>query len=325
MRPSLVRGSSTFTFLLLFALLTPPIWAYEGSSFNAVKQIVFQNPYDVLPQYRVSKKQFGKKGVTPENYVLKAAKRTLTRQEDLWDFPNGQKLFQANGICFSGEWIIDKESLYTGQFQYLTRSRVIARASVALSGTKQSDKRAFGFALKLFPSSDPNTVAPTLNAFVMHSLGGTYTQHVLDLVMDNEPPLGGLPPLSQLGLAYRLLKDFKTADKMFTTEKPDVGYRPVAHLAVSTKSENTEIIAPTWLRLRPAEELPRIDKADFRDELRVEHYPDQRLLWVIEVASGKRKNKSSAEWITLGRLVLNESITSPACDQQLHFAHPVLH
>ncbi len=324
MRPSLVRGSSVFTFLFMLAVLMPSALAYEGSSFNSVSQIVFQNPYGVLPQYRVSKKQFGEKGVVPDNYVLQAAKRTLTTQEDFWDFPNGQKLFQANGICFAGEWLIDKTSPYTGQFSYLTKSRVIARASVALSGTKQSDKRAFGFALKLFPSSDPNTVAPTLNAFVMHSMAGTYTQHVLDLVMDNEPALGGLPPISQLGLAYRLLKDFKTADKMFTTAKPDVGYRPVAHLAVPNREDRKAIVAPTWLRLRPFENLPRIDKADFRDELRVEHYPKQQLIWAIEVASGKRNNKSDAEWIILGRLVLNESITSPACDQQLHFAHPVL-
>lgn len=307
---------------------------YQGSRFNRIKQRVFDKPYQALPQYRVDRKHFGKKGKSNSNYVLAAGKRTLSVRHDLLDFPNQQKLFQANGICFAGRWLIDQPSPFSGQFSYLINTPVIARASVALSGTQQKHKRAFGFALKLFPTANKNTPVPTLNVFAMHSLSGTVTKHVLDLTLDNEPPLNGLPAFSQLAIAYRLLKDFSRADKEISQQKPDVGFRPVSHLAeinaIGQQVKSEKIIAPRWLRLIPNSELPRVDKDDFRDELRVEHYPQKQLIWAIEVGTIKEDNdnnkpkKAKAQWQTIGQLVLNASVTSAACDQQLHFAHPKL-
>ncbi|MGI9287044.1 MAG: hypothetical protein ACR2P1_16790 [Pseudomonadales bacterium] len=322
MRPRLPSRSFIHV-LIIFSLLCGQLaFTYEGSSHSAIRQTIFQNPYDELPHYRVEKKLFGKSGRSENNHLLQAAKRTLTAKEDLLEFPQGQKLLQANGICFAGEWIIDTDSPYSGLFQNPTRSLVIARASVALSGTRQSDKRAFGFAIKLFPTNDADSVVPTLNAFVVHSMGGVRTKHVLDLALDNEPPLGAMPSFSQLGAAYRLLRDLKAADKMISKTKPDVSYRPVTHLA--EYGADGEASAPRWLRLRAADGLPRVDKNDFRDELRVKNYPQQQLIWSIEVAVDKNSKKSNAEWQPIGRLVFNESITSPACDKQLHFAHPLL-
>ena len=358
MRYHLLRKSSITVLIILIAapLTVAPLTAYEGSSFNEVKAKVFQAPYSTLPQYKVSRKHFGKPGKSENNAVLQAAKRTLTVAQDFWDFPRQQKLFQANGICFAGEWVIDTHSSYTGQFRHLTRTPVIARASVALSGTKRSNKRAFGMALKLFPAKNRDTVTPTLNVFVMNSMTGVRSDHVLDLVMDNEPSLGGLPPLSQMRVGYRLLKDFNAADKMLGAVKPDAGFRPISHLAGVTSNfnnndgekpsevNNSEVnnrVAPKWLRLRPLPSLPRIDQDDFRDELRVEHYPEHQLTWLIEVAAPHKElvaksetvnktnakvinKKSQAQWMTLGRVTLTQSVTSPVCDQQLHFAHPLL-
>lgn len=297
-------------------------FAYDGSSYNSIKEAVFQNPYAELPHYKVEKALFGTSGRSEENHLLRAAKRTLTSKDDLLKFPQGQKLLQANGICFAGEWIIDTDSPYSGQFRNPTHGLVIARASVTLSGTEQADKRAFGLALKLFPTQDAGATVATLNAFVMHSIGGTRTKHVLDLVVDNEPPLGSLPSLAHLGAAYRLLRDLKMADKMISQTKPDVNYRPVTHWAGDASLST--VVAPRWLRLRAPTKLPRVDKRDFRDELRVVHYPKQKLVWLIEVAGDGHNKKSDAEWLNIGRLVFSESITSPACDQQLHFAHPRL-
>lgn len=296
--------------------------AYDGSSYNTIRQAVFKNPYANLPHYKVESKLFGKSGRSKDNHLLQAAKRTLTSKEDLLDFPRGQKLLQANGICFAGDWIIDTDSPYSGQFSNPTHGLVIARASVTLSGTEQADKRAFGLALKLFPTHDVGAVVPTLNAFVMHSMGGTRTKHVLDLVLDNEPPLGALPSFSHLGAAYRLLRDLETADKTISKAEADVNYRPVNHWADYRAKDN--VVTPRWLRLRAPAELPRVDKKDFRDELRVENYPQQKLVWLIEVAGEGNGKKSDADWLTIGRLVFGESITSPACDRQLHFAHPTL-
>ena len=153
-------------------------------------------------------------------------------------------------------------------------------------------------------------------------MGGVRSKYVLDLVVDNAPPLGAWPSFGQLTTAYRLLRDLKAADRMISQTKPDVSYRPVTHLA--EYGDKGQMIAPTWLRLRALDELPRIDKSDFRDELRVENYPQQKLVWLIEVANEEGRGKSKAQWQTIGKLIFSESITSQACDQRLHFAHPVL-
>lgn len=310
----------SFTLTLILSLYHSVCLAYEGNRYNDIKQQVFNTPYSVLPHYQVSKKLFGKSGNGSNNHLLTAARRTLTSKEDLLDFPQGQKLLQANGICFAGLWIIDSPSDYSGQFHYPTKTPVIARASVALSGTLHTDIRAFGFALKLFP--EPEKISPTLNAFVINSMGGARSRYALDYVMDNAPSLGSLPSFTQLTTAYRLLRDLKRADKMTGSKKPDISFRPITHLA--RDDQQGKVVAPTWLRLTAATGLPRIDKSDFRNELRVKLYPQHTLTWVIEVASDKDGDKSNTHWQTIGKLVFNESITSKACDQRLHFSHPRL-
>ena len=297
---------------------------YNGSSYNAISAAVFTKPYDQLPQYSTTATLFGDSGSDPaKNHLLSAAQRTLSDRRDLIEFPQGQKLLQANGICFAGKWIIDQPSDYSGQFRFPTESLLIARASVLLSGTQQGDKRGFGLALKIFPTGDPDQIVPTLNAFVMHSMGGIKTKYTLDLVVDNEPPLGALPPLRDLSTAYRLMRDFKRADNAVSHGGANISYRPLTHLA--EQAEIANINAPTWLRLKALDTLPRIDQLDFRDELRTQHYPEGTLVWVIEAATDAGKGKSRASWSTLGRVVFNNSITSVDCDQRLHFVHPVLH
>ena len=322
MRPRAIKTSSTAALLLSLLLPIQLVFAYQGSSYNEIKQVIFSTPYSSLPHYQVNKKLFGNSGNSETNLLLQAARRTLTIKDDLFDFPQDQKLLQANGICFAGKWVIDKPSPYSGQFRYPTRSPVIARASVALSGTLQSDIRAFGLALKLFPGQDPDKPAPTLNAFVLNSMGGVRSKHVLDLSLDNAPPLGSLPSWGHVTTAYRLLRDLKAADKIVSKTKPDVSFRPVTQLA--EYASNGPIVSPTWLRLRAPDELPRVDQTDFRDELRVQHYPQQQLIWLIEVAHDEGRGKSKAQWQPIGKLIFSESITSQACDQRLHFAHPTL-
>jgi hypothetical protein len=320
MRQQLLHISFTISFGVAL-LHAPGLPAYSGSSFTDIESIVFNQAYPSLPQYQVNKRFFGDAGKPAENHLAQAARRSLTLEDDIHEFPQGQKLLQANGICFAGKWIIEQSSAYTGQFRFPVNSLVIARASVSLGGTRQKDKRAFGMALKIFPVENPDETVRTLNAFVMHSMSGTRTRHVLDLVLDNEPPLGGLPPLSQIATALRLQKDLEKADEAISEGDPDIGFRPVEHLAVD---QDSETVAPRWLRLKAPENMPRIDKDDFRDELRVEHYPGNELVWLIDVAADTGRGKKQAEWLTIGKLVFNRSITSPACDQRLHFKHPPL-
>lgn len=291
--------------------------------FDQLKKALFEQPYQQLPQYKVSRRLFGPSGKSDKNKVLAAARRTFENTDDLIEQTNGQKLLNANGICFSGSWRITRDNPYTGLYKNGTTSPAIIRASVALSGTKQKNKRAFGMAIKLLP--DDLGEAPSLNAFVLHSMGGTITKHVLDLSMDNEPPLGNLPRFSDLRTALRLRRDLETADSEVSTTKPDASYRPVSTFAYHLQTDETAL-APRWLRLTSVTE-ERIDRNDFRDELQIKNYSGQNVKYHIEVAgdaSSLNDNKKNIQWFNIGVIHLTESVTSLACDLNLHFQHPRL-
>lgn len=318
--------------------------------FHKVKQRVFSDPYPFLPQYTVSKKFFDKGS---ENVLLKHAKRTLVDNSDFVTLETPHKLLQANGICFAGTWQINSESSYSGLYQKNTSLPVIVRASVSLSGTKQDDKRAFGIAVKVFPHlpqtsisnsiehSNANdadalakrkTEAKTQNLFLMHSLGGTITPHLLPLPLTNEPDLGSLPPFSQLLTAYRLESDLTKADEMVSGKNANARFRPVAHLAnilanptdSSATVSESKVVAPHWLKVSTASDTPLINKDDFRDELSLKHYPQRAFQWHIDAAPFNKKGIDHANWQRIGKVTVNESVTSLTCDTKLHFAHPAI-
>lgn len=295
--------------------------SFQQTRFEKIKVAIFETPYETLPNYKVLRKQFGQPGNHEQNKLLQAARRTFDDASDLITLPTGQKLLNANGICFAGQWKITKHTPFTGLYQYGSEVPAIVRASVALSGTEQRHKRAFGMAIKLLPHDLGN--APSLNAFVLHSMGGTKTKHVLDLTMDNAPPLGRLPNFRDLSTALRLRSDLEKADKEKGAKKPNVSFRPVtsfAHYKLAEKS----VIAPKWLRLSPLTNA-RVDQNDFRNELNVQGYPEQKIRYSIDVApDSKTGKKSKAVWQTIGELTLSESISSLTCDTQLHFQHPKL-
>jgi len=282
---------------------------------------LFTTPYSELPYYKVNRKLFGPSGDKQDNHLLQAARRTFDDSSDLIDLPSGQKLLNANGICFIGQWKINQDNPFTGLYKSGTQSTAIVRASVALSGTQQKHKRAFGMAIKLLP--DDLHSSPSLNAFVLHSIGGTKTEHVLDLSMDNQPPLGRLPSFRNLSTALRLRNDLEKADKEQGAKKPSVSFRPINHFA-HYQQVPSSVIEPKWLRLRAITQT-RVDKNDFRDELNIKHYPNNEIRYEISVAAQDNKErKSKAKWHSIGELVLTQSVTSQACDTRLHFQHPKL-
>ena len=323
------------------------------SAFEEVKSLVFSDPYSSLPQYEVSRKHFDVNG---ENVLLKHAQRTLESNANFIELGTKHKLLQANGICFAGTWKMNQSSPYSGLFQAGTEVPVIVRASVSLSGTKQRDKRAFGMAIKLFPNAHS---ALTENIFLMHSLGGTKTQYVANLPMTNEPALGELPPFSQLLTAYRLESDLEKADKALSGKKANARFRPVSHLAavkvsdansklaghteestlepsisaLTTSKEielerelemKTEKQGPHWLRAALSSDTPLVDKDDFRDELSLQHYPNQTLSWVLYAANFNDAGIDEAQWQEVGEIILTESVVSLTCDTKLHFNHPAI-
>ncbi|MEM7540022.1 MAG: hypothetical protein AAF384_00395 [Pseudomonadota bacterium] len=309
--------------VLLLSNLALARAAEQGTSYTEVYRAVFAEAYSRLPQYAVDLALLGKAGDSTANHFREAARRTLRSTVDLFDFPAGQKLLQPNGICFAGIWQIDASSPFSGLLSAGTRLRAIVRASVSLSETEAPARRAFGLAIKIFPAATERTQVASANFFVMDTIAGSSRNHVLDAVLDNEPPLGGLPEFRMLGLALRIRSDLQAADREVSgPHGGDYGFRPVAHLA--NVNESQEIgRAPHWLRLSARSALPRINAKDFRDELRVENYPDNRIVYRVDAAE-EASSKSRATWRTIGELTLSESITSPVCDQRLHFAHPQL-
>ena len=222
-------------------------------------------------------------------------------------------------------WKINHSSPYSGLFQARKNVPVVVRASVSLSGTKQRDKRAFGMAIKLFPNIQ-STV--TENIFLMHSLGGTKTQHVANLPLTNEPALGELPPFSQLLTAYRLESDLEEADKGFSGEKANARFRPVSHLAevLLPNDEKAKNVTqgPYWLKASLKPDTPLVNRDDFRDELSLQHYPNKTLSWVLSAANFNDAGIDKAQWQEIGEITLTESVASLTCDTKLHFNHPAI-
>ena len=302
----------------LTLIATGNLFAQETKKpqFEHLVQRVFKQPYNHLPQYEISKRNFGKKGDNPENQLFTAAKRTLSDKRDWLPSATEPKLFNANGICFTGKWAINKDSDYTGLFAQNTRADLLARASVALSGTKQKHKRSFGMAIKIFDTNNEESS----NLFVMHSLAGKKTRHVLDLELDNHPKLGKLPAVSKISTLLRIRKDLERADKMTGANKPELNYRSVVSLA-ELNNNSTQVVSPTWVKIVP-KTLHRENQNDFRDEMSVERYPNRKIEYTLYVANGQKSEKDKAVWMELGLLTLEKSVVSRACDINLHFPHP---
>ncbi len=312
--------------ILLFAILAVQTAVFAQASertivrknrLDELKRQIFEEPYTQLPRYQVTTKLFKRNQKSQPSNLLDDAKRTLRDNNDLLAPGRGQKLLQANGICFAGEWTINKGSEFTGLFKDASRVPILARASTTFSGTLQKERRAFGLAVKFLPEDLGD--AASLNIFTLHSAGGVTQKYMLDLNVDNEPPLGRIPRFKDIATALKLKSTLLKADREAGSEKPSVTYRTVAPLAAY--GEKGSVVAPRWVRFSAANK-ERVDQADFRDELRVENYADHQLIYNIDVGHHSSLKKSKATWQTIGKLTFTESVTSEACDTRLHFAHP---
>jgi len=66
-----------------------------------------------------------------------------------------------------------------------------------------------------------------------------------------------------------------------------------------------------------SDRTPRADYADFRDELRLENYPGQKLVYTINV-----KNFDESAWTRIGEMELTDYSISEGGDRRLHFWIP---
>jgi hypothetical protein len=282
---------------------------HASSTFNEVKNIVFNNVYDTeqLPQYEVSTKNFVVNGF---NRLLDRATRTLNETNDY--YPKIDKLVHANGICFSGIWTITKNNPYSGLFKRGSQALIIARASAATSSTRSDESRSLGFAGKIFPTMDPNQSVETANFFVIDNLMGKMTDHYLETTMTNKPELGF--KLGSIGFALKVFNIFKDLDK-------DPGYRPVYPIAEAGLLANERVSTPKFFMIKADSRVLKNEESDFRDELSIDKNHTNGVVFNILV-NDSTSDLNSNEWNKIGQITLNESIVSYGCDKQLHFHHP---
>lgn len=294
---------------------------YEGATFGTVWDEVTSDLYDELPQYEVSvSRMLGRWLWFPVNHAATAAKRTLATEDDI--YPIGVKLFHANGVCLAGTWNMTEENPYTGYFRQGSTGLIVARVSTALTGTKQDEFRAFGLAGKIFPTEDPDhtDLVPTANFFSMPSVIGTQTDSVLDNAMENDN--------LKLAINEDLLNQFPALAVVFEAileAEPSINLlqgteRQLYPISELGETDPSAANTPRWLKIEVAAGTPLSGDDDFRDELRMENYPDG-LRFEVYVSDTPTRLQQK-QWQRVGHIDFTESVASEGCDTRLHFHHP---
>ncbi len=279
-------------------------------SFQQVWNQVVSDPLDKLPQNNVS---FGKLSTANENTILNDAHRTLNNYADILEPFN--KLAHPNGICFKGIWSIDIPNIYSGYFKKNSRALIIVRASTALSNTTSDDKRAFGFAGKLFPTTilDKINKEHSANFFLIDDLGGTNAIHYTDVELTNEPKVSfTYDVFKNLLYAIKVASSFSDADK-------HSAIRQLYEISQLGENNSKNIITPKWMKI-DTKNSDKVDAKDFRDELKLND--GKKIVFNISVANKIIDNDTTKNWDKIGTITLDTSIVSNSCDHRLHFHHP---
>ena len=283
--------------------------AYEGTSLDQVWSQVTSDPYE-KPHYQVTLQSLFS---WSRNLILEAGQRTVSDREDL--LPRFNKLVHSNGICLKGEWNVTADTQYTGLFAKGAHALLIGRASTTFGDTEVGKYRGFGLAGKLYPTSNPNEVVKTANFFAIDDLTGTLTQHFLDAAVTNEPALSLRPDLIKLApIAAAVGSAFSRVDI-----NPNI--RQVYELSEYGLEDGKSAVTPRWMQVVGSVDQPRVNAADFRDELLLNNYPEQKVRFDISVASEKDA-AGKKNWQTIGYIEFTESVVSDSCDHALHFHHP---
>lgn len=246
--------------------------------------------------------------------LRRAAVRTVNNEDDYRGY--FKKLVHANGTCFSGVWEINSDSEYSGLFKKDSKALLIGRISAASPQTvrEKGKLRSFGFAGKLFPTTNPNEKVTTANFFTVHDLNGTEAPRAIDVAYVNEPPVD--------------LSGFKNPLKIvnFIFELADVnpGIRPLYPISRAGLEPGMKPVTPKWMRVRAApgsKSAAADDAADFRAELSAKNYP-KGIEYLIDVSDVTKDPQASEGWRQIGRIRTGAMNTTFGCDRRLHFPHP---
>ncbi len=299
--------------LLIWVLRTPPplgdipedsvpeakgqyVFEYDGSTFEEVREVVFREPYQELPYHR---------GVGLGTFIqlINASARNLADRRDLR--PRFDKLIHTNGICYTGVWHIDQDSPYTGYFAKGSEGLVIARLSVAGTQIMRGQRRAFGIAGKVFPTLDRGLRVKPGNFVTVSHLSGTREKYITNIPVTNQPTIGLDPGANFINRVIFRMMDTRP------------GYRLLHPLSTLGLKPGSKVVTPDLFMLQVQDGTPRVVAADFREELRLKHYPNHALVYTISVKSFWEK-----DWTRIGTIAFTEDVVSEGGDKRLHFWIP---
>jgi len=320
--------------------------AYRGSTFSAVREALYANPYQAvwggagerpLPIYEATLGDvLG--GALPfgRPYAFRqAAERTLDSHADLRRGPDGKgfrRLLHPNGICLTGRWEITEDSGYSGYFRKGSQALAVGRYSTCCTETRRGHTRSLALVGKLFPTIDPNHTEPlrTASFFTQQDLGGEVTETINDAELRNAPDTriwrrhGGAPVLAVEGV-------------VFTAVDKEPSIRQLYQVAELAKPKNEPTLTPAYMRLLVAPDQPRIpgDALDFRDEIMAQIYdrgdpaPRRTLTFHIEITDeGSTRGtpafqrRTFSNWRHIGKLTFAAAVASYNGDFVIHFSHP---
>lgn len=306
------------TLLLLLSLtacstpdikVTKKMFIPPQKQFSAIWAKVKSDPVDKLPQATLSYAQLFSKGI---DLITRDAKRTLSSHEDI--IAPFNKLVHPNGVCLRGVWKINRENPYSGYFKKGSQALVIARASSAMSNTKRGETRAFGLAIKLFPTMDKDEILTqnSANIFTIDDLGGTDAEHFMDVKLTNEPDVSFTwSVFSSLAYALKVAKTFSDADR-------DSGIRQLYEISQIDENASTTH-TPKWIELKIKDSQSKKDVEDFREEFLLQE--GEKITYEISVSS--REIDGIRDFQPIGEIIFDDSVVSGVCDHQLHFHHPL--
>lgn len=306
---------------------------YDGSSFDEVKQAVFENPYQErpLPVVTVSLGELARGMFSlSKRFLFKdAAQRTLDSFADLrWGNGKGvRRILHPNGICLAGVWEITEETSYTGYFAKDSKGLVITRYSTGL-GVHRGEKRTLSMVGKLYPTLKPAEKHRTASFITQDDLGAAYPEGIHDALLRNAPNITVSKRFPDLGSLFLIGFTFFRVDMKNTI-------RQLYEIAELGKPKEVTTSCPQFMQLRLRDDNKvggGDDTADFRDEILANLYRSDGmtvpLVFDIEVAdegevSGMLDKKLHvSSWRKIGTITLDEAAASYNGDHVIHFHHP---
>jgi hypothetical protein len=309
---------------------------YNGSSFSEVWSKVDQEHYQTLPHFKL---------VSSETLKSLASVLMNAALDNKNDFRQRRvKLIHPNGICLVGTWEVNQDNNYSGYFAKNSKALVVARASATQDYIYSDDYRAFGLAVKLFPTLDPNEKVFTSNLFSVDNIPGIKNMHFTETLMTNQIPDLGFNVAVLLRLVSKMpfLINFSSLSQKADTGPEDRNpllrrtvevaragitreYSAVSQSknlpSYKESSMRSEVKEPKWIGFQ-AETMTETDtRSDFRDEISEVVQKNGELKYKILTADEKDRDGAQI-WQQLGTITFTQAVASKPCDMDLHFRHP---